>query len=88
MLRITRLDDDPRAPCLRLEGRIVGEWVSVLEAELSRDDLRDRPVVLDLSRVDFATAPAVTVLRRAAESGATLTGCSPLIASLLGGYAS
>ena len=88
MLRITRLDDDPQGPCLRLEGRIVGDWVSVLEAELARDDLRDRPLVLDLSRVDFATAPGVMVLRRAAESGATLTGCSPLIASLLGGQAS
>jgi hypothetical protein len=84
MLRITRFDDDTGALRLLLEGRIVGDWIEVLKTEISRARSGERPLVLDLTRVDFATHLAVAVLRDAASQGATLLGCSPLLSSLLG----
>ena len=84
MLRITRFDDDVSGPRLLLEGRIVGDWVQVLETEIKRAGKEDKPLILDLSRVDFATLPAVALLKEAASRGARLTGCSPLLVSLLG----
>lgn len=82
MLRITRFDEDAGGLRLLLEGRIVGDWVEVLETEIARSGRK--PLVLDLTRVDFASHPAVAVLRDAESRGATLFGCSPLMASLLG----
>lgn len=84
MLRITRVEDDGGALCLRLEGRIVGDWVEVLESEIAQVEPDEHGLVLDLTRVDFATHPAVVVLRDAMGRGARVLGCSPLIASLLG----
>src|SRR5260221_548219 len=40
-------------------------------------------VVLDLSRVDFANLPGAALLRAAAARGVQLTGCSPLLSSLI-----
>ncbi|MES1177707.1 MAG: hypothetical protein ABUL62_25505 [Myxococcales bacterium] len=83
MLRITRLTSAAGAPCLRVEGRLVGDWVQVLESELARLSEADRPA-LDLSGVDFADQPALALLQRMTERGVALVACSPLLQSLLG----
>jgi hypothetical protein len=88
MLRITWFDDEASGPRLLLEGRIVGDWVEVLETEIERARSGGKTFVLDLTRVDFATHPAITLLREAESGGARLLGCSPLLASLLGSEAS
>lgn len=87
MLRITRSDDATRL-LLKLEGRIVGDWVAVLADEL--DSLADAnpALVLDLSGVEFATDAGVDVLLAARARGVQLLSCSPLLASLLEGRAS
>jgi anti-anti-sigma regulatory factor len=84
VVRITPLPgSDPTS--LLVEGRLVGPWVAVLETELGRAEALRRPIVLDLSGVKFADVDAVRVLARAAQRGVTLSGCSPLLASLLEG---
>jgi len=82
MLRITRIDEGLQTLRLRLEGKIVGDWVPVLEDELSRC-ARARRLVLDLAQVDFASTPAIQVLRAARARGAELQGVSPLVSSLI-----
>jgi hypothetical protein len=82
MLRITRIEDDPATCHLRVEGRIVGAWVGVLEGELVAHG--GASLRLDLSSVDFASPEAIRVLRAALERGARVLACSPLVSSLLG----
>ena len=84
MLRITRVEKTATTLHLRLEGRIVGDWVLLLEEELLRSDASSQRVVLDLTGVAFANEAALAVLRRALSAGARLLGCSPLISALLG----
>ncbi len=83
MLRITRLNEGQSTLCLKLEGRLVGSWVAVLEQELASGEGARPHVVLDLSRVDFANLPGAALLRAASARGVQLTGCSPLLSSLI-----
>lgn len=84
MLRITRVENTASALHLRVEGRIVGDWVRLLEEELAEPAAASRRVVLDLSDVAFANDAALALLRRELERGAELCACSPLISALLG----
>jgi hypothetical protein len=68
---------------LRLEGRLVGDWVQVLAKELGAV-ARVESLSLDLSAVEFAKEAGVRVLLAARERGANFEACSPLLASLLG----
>jgi hypothetical protein len=83
MLRITRLASAAGPPCLRVEGRLVGDWVQVLESEVSRASEAD-PLSLDLSGVEFADPRALALLERMTERGIQFVSCSPLLQSLLG----
>jgi len=84
MLRITRVEDTTSTLHLRLEGRLVGDWVRLLEEELSRSQAPSKRVALDLAGVAFANDAALSLLRRARSDGARLLHCSPLISALLG----
>ena len=82
MLRISR-SQRPEGPHLRLEGRLVGDWVQVLTKELGAL-ARVESLSLDLSAVEFANEAGVRVLLAARAGGAKFEACSPLLASLLG----
>lgn len=84
MLRITRVEVTPTTIHLRLEGRIVGEWVRLLEEELATSGACTQHFILDLAGVGFANDAALAILERALARGARLAACSPLIAALLG----
>jgi hypothetical protein len=89
MLRITRLPDDGGPPRLRVEGRLVGDWVQVLELELEIEiEISRAPegdsFSLDLSGVEFADQRALALLQRLTERGVAFVACSPLLQSLLG----
>ena len=81
MLRITRLTEPNQIPRLKVEGRLVGDWVRVLQLEL--EHARGTVQALDLSGVEFADAQALALLQRVAERGVELVACSPLLLSLL-----
>jgi hypothetical protein len=83
VLRITRLPDAAAGPRLKVEGRLIGEWVSLLEAELER--VSGAPgLELDLAAVDFANASGIRLLRAAAARGVRVVAASPFLAKLLG----
>jgi ABC-type transporter Mla MlaB component len=83
MLRITHTRDHDLISTLRLEGKLLGPWVTELarscnELPCSPDRLR-----LDLSAVTFVDGPGVALLRDLIGRGATLAACSGLVAELL-----
>ena len=83
MLRITHTRGHDSVSTLRLEGKLLGPWVTELarlcnELPCSPDCLR-----LDLSAVSFVDGPGVTLLRDLIGRGATLAACSGLVAELL-----
>ena len=80
MLRITELERNPEGQCvLRLEGRLVGPWVGLLRDIAEGGDR----VVFDLSRLRFAGADGVELLRRLLDAGAELRDCPPFLRELL-----
>jgi ABC-type transporter Mla MlaB component len=88
MLRITPLSPRHDVRCLRVEGRLVGDWVEVLHVELEHAQAQTSALELDLAGVDFADAQALSLLRRALAQGVKLVACSPLLTSLLESKAS
>lgn len=85
MLRITRTEDSLPAITFRLEGRIAGEWVAVLEEESRRTLGEGREVVLDCAEVTFIDADGREMLRQMMCERVRLVHVSPLLASLLVG---
>ena len=83
MLRITHAHGHDSISTLRLEGKLLGPWVTELarsceELPCPPDNLR-----LDLSAVSFVDGPGVALLRDLLGRGVTLAACSGLVAELL-----
>ena len=83
MLRITPLSTRHDVRCLRVEGRLVGDWVEVLHVELERAQGQTPELELDLAGVEFADSEALSLLLEVAKRGVKLVACSPLLTSLL-----
>jgi len=83
MLRITQLTTHRETPCLRVEGRLVGDWVQVLALEIEKARAQTLALTLDLAGVEFADSQALSLLDAVIERGVELTACSPLLTSLL-----
>lgn len=69
MLRITT-EGDP--PTVRLEGELVGPWVAACREACSRASTARGAVSLDLTRVRYADAEGVELLRGLARAGHAL----------------
>jgi ABC-type transporter Mla MlaB component len=83
MLRITHTQGHDSVLTLRLEGKLVGPWVT--ELARSCDELLCSPnhLRVDLAAVTFVDGPGVALLRDLLGHGATLAACSGLVAELL-----
>ena len=83
MVRIQKLVERPSEITLSVEGRIVSEWVAVVEHEC-RQAARDTPRVrLDLAAVTFIDARGIEVLRRLVTDGVAVVNCREFIGALL-----
>lgn len=83
MLRLTRTTRSPDGVVLKAEGRIVAEWVSLLEQECLELAARDQRVVLDLGEVSYLDRRAVRLIRTLVAGPVSLVNCSPLVEELL-----
>lgn len=83
VLRISRVDRDGAGLCLKVEGRLSGDWVALLEGELAQASRTERALSLDLEAVDFASPQATEMLRAATARGVRVVACSPFLAELL-----
>jgi anti-anti-sigma regulatory factor len=84
MLRITEASKDNKAVILRLDGKVVGEWVSDLQMLcLHYRDEEDKNVVLDFSGVTFIDKKGVDMLWKLKDDRIKMVNCSSFIRLLL-----
>lgn len=82
MLRITTVCE-PGGTSLRLEGRIAGDGIVVLETECERWLASEQSVLLDFAHVAFIDSRGVELLRSLRRRGVEVSGVPPLIADML-----
>lgn len=81
MLRITRVDAEDGA-FVRLEGRLVGPWVSELRSFVAAhpDGVTHR---LDIAGLEFVDRGGAELLIELRETGAEIVSARPYVAELL-----
>lgn len=85
MLRITMLSEGRWLVRLKLEGRIVSDWVALLENACLEGLRKEQTVVLDFAAVSFVDCAGVTMLRKMATDGVQSVNVSPHVEDLLRG---
>lgn len=85
MLKVTHVAEDDRTVTLRLEGRIVGQWVNELKRECEICLGKRRKLILDLSGVSFIDNQGITTLKTLLSDRVQLIGCSLFITGILKG---
>ena len=83
MLRITRLIETPFEVTLKLEGKIVSDWVELLEKEIRTLLNEGRTVNLDCSGVKYVDERAVELLRMVAGEKLKIVHSTALIQDLM-----
>ena len=83
MLRISRAAATASLATLRVEGRVVAEWVPVLERECWLALQEYGHVQLDLSAVTFVDGRGVAALRRLGAKDLEIINCPEFIGELL-----
>jgi anti-anti-sigma regulatory factor len=85
MLRITAVAESPMLVTLKLDGRLVSDWVALLEEECLMW-LRDhRTVLLDVAEVTFIDRRGVKMLRRITSDRLRIINASAFITELIEG---
>ena len=79
MLKISQARKANHSVTLKLEGRVVGEWVGELRQVCETLLSEGRALKLDLADVTFADADGVAVLTGFKTRGVTLKDCSPFV---------
>lgn len=86
MLRITRAEDRGTSVIrVRAEGRVISDWVAVLERECQMALAQAQRVEIDLSGVTFIDGRGVEMLRRLRAGRLGIVNCSPFLEDLLSG---
>ena len=83
MLRISKAAANPSLVTLRVEGRVVAEWVPVLERECWLALRENGHVRLDLSAVTFVDSRGLAALRRLGANTVEIINCPEFIGDLL-----
>ena len=79
MLKISQAGSLNHCVTLKLEGRIVGPWVTELRRVCELLLAEDRELKLDLADVSYVDGGGVAALTAFKSSGAKLTNCSPFV---------
>lgn len=83
MLRVTVAPAGASASTVTIEGRLVGDWADLVEAECRRVRKATGKVELDLKSVIDVDSRGLVVLRRLRQEAVELQGASPLLLALL-----
>ena len=83
MLRLTLETIGSMRPCLRAEGRLVGEYASLLETECMRVLGEAPEIELDLAGVTDVDARGLAALSRLRGESIRLIGCTPIMLAAL-----
>ena len=80
MLRITKIEGKGGCLTLKLEGRLVEQWVELLREMCEAHGSKD--LKLDLSGVGFVSRDGADLLRSLREGGIPCISCSPFLKEL------
>jgi hypothetical protein len=80
---ITRSEGSDRAPTLKLEGKLLGPWIGVLESACRMSRVRTDLIRLDLLGLTFVDAEGARFLNGLIRDGARVVACSGYVAELL-----
>lgn len=83
MLRIEKVGEDAASVTLRLEGRVVAQWVVALEDECQRVLQRSKRLILDVAGVTFIDRDGVAMLGDMNGKRLQVVNCSPFLRELL-----
>jgi anti-anti-sigma regulatory factor len=85
VLRIDRAYENLFIVKLKLEGTLVGEWVSLLEEKILECLENNKKVLLDFSELRFVDEHGMEMLRRLPPEKIAITNCPRFIEELLKG---
>lgn len=83
MVRITLNDTAPGTTTMAIEGRIVSEWINVVETECQRLLAQGNNVVLDFSAVNFVGEDGVSMIQRLIAEGCRIKNCPSFIQQII-----
>ncbi len=83
MLWIEKQERSGSKAVLKLEGQLLGEWVSVLEEECRKMLEEKNKLTLEMADVTYVNQLGVDLLRRLTAENVELVNCSSLIENLL-----
>jgi len=83
MLRIDKVYENLFTVKLKLEGTIVGEWVSLLKETILECLENNRKVLLDFSELRFVDKHGVEMLRRMPSEKIEIINCPGFIEEFL-----
>jgi len=83
MLKISQVEPFNLAVILRLEGRVVGPWVTALQKSCDEVLTEGRSLKLHLADVEFMDAQGVALLSSLRSRGVVLLECPPFAAEQL-----
>ena len=84
MLRITTIDEVGQIVRLKVEGRLVGAWVTELNHACAVVLARQKSIDLDLSDVNFIDRQGIALLKRLAGERVHIIKTRRLVHALLG----
>ena len=85
MLRIDKVYENLSTVKLKLEGTLVGEWVSLLEEKILECLENNKKVLLDFSELRFVDEHGMEMLRRLPPEKIAIANCPRFIEELLKG---
>jgi len=83
MLKISEIEPGDRTMTLRLEGRVVGDWVTELCHSCEKVLAAERALKLHLADVEFMDANGVGLLMKLRARGVAFEGCSAFVEAQL-----
>ena len=83
MVRITLVNTTVGTTTMKVEGRIVSDWISVVETESQNLLAQGKTIALDLSDVNFVGVEGVRMIRRLLDQGCVLARCPLFIHHVL-----
>jgi len=89
MLKITKIQESKSDVFLKLEGKIIAQWATLLDGECRSLLRQEKVLYLDCSHVDFIDASGVKVLNNLPRTQVTLIRAPGYMMELLqiGGWA-
>lgn len=84
MMRITQVSEDCRRIFLKVEGRIIGDWVWELSRTCKYSLSQNRRIILDMSEVTYIDRHGVDALKRILGNNVQLKSATLLVKALLG----